>query len=179
MRAWWRRTGRVLLPQQLLPAKRMVQPVPAGVPHNGALRNRDRDRAMGLQFNADQWPLSVYLLGAHLPEVGGRSVRCQCECRHCDLRPHLWLGRLSDHKHARALQGLECVQCGHLGLGNLQRHEHARDVSGALRACPKLHLDPPRTLLVSPRPTPLPSWPTITTPPPPRYRSPRRRSTSR
>jgi len=74
VRAWWRPTGRVLLPQQLLPAKRVVQPVPFGVPHQRRRRRRRRRwrrcaaaaaRAMGVQQRQPplQLRLPVYLNG--------------------------------------------------------------------------------------------------------------------
>ena len=49
---------------------------------------------------------ALCLYGHGFPAIGGPSVPCQRGFRHCDVWPHLRLGRLSNHKHAPALQRL-------------------------------------------------------------------------
>ena len=79
------------------------------------------------------------LHGQGLPADGGPRVQRQRGYRHCDVRPHLELGRLGSHRHVQSLLQHEPVQRRHIELGHLQRDKHEGDVPGAFRACPASH----------------------------------------
>ena len=71
---------------------------------------------------------ALRLCGHSFPADGGRSLQRRRGFRHCDVRPHLQLGRLSSHKHERALLTLGPLQRRHIRLGHVQRHEHGLHV---------------------------------------------------